>query len=114
MDGPRACMVQSCENDGMGIIKNNKMEKQVLVLANMVNEGKKFMVVQVPDWNGGHFFMAEPIDYELKDFEYIEWEGTPAEAATMLPSFEAHAEPLYEDAVDYTMSMFDVLKYTLK
>lgn len=90
------------------------MNKQVLALANMINEGKKFMVVQVPDWNGGYYFMAEPADYQLQDFEYIEWEGTPAEAATALPSFEAHVEPLHEDSYDYEMSMIDVLKYTLK
>lgn len=90
------------------------MEKQILALANMINGGKKFMVVQVPDWNGGHFYMAEPIDYELKNFEYVEWEGTPAEAATMLPSFEAHVEPLHEDSYDYTMTMLDVLKYTIQ
>lgn len=90
------------------------MEKQVLVLANMINEGKKFMVVQVPDWNGGHYFVAKPADYELQDFEYIEWEGTPAEAATTVLSFEAHVEPLHEDAIDYTMTMIDVLKYTIQ
>lgn len=90
------------------------MEKQVLVLANMINEGKKFMVVRTPDWNGGHFFVAKPTDYELQDFEYVEWEGTPAEAATTVPSFEAHVEPLYEKAVDYTMTMFNILKYTLR
>lgn len=90
------------------------MNKQVLALANMVNEGKKFMVVQVPDWNGGHFFKAESIDYELQDFEYIQWEGTPAEAATTVLSFEAHVEPLHEDPYDYEMSMIDVLKYTIQ
>ena len=90
------------------------MEKQILVLANMINEGKKFMVVQVPDWNGGHFFKAESIDYELQDFEYVEWEGTPVEAATALPSFEAHVEPLHEESYDYVMTMYDVLKYTLR
>ena len=93
------------------------MEKQellVLVLANMINEGKKFVIVRIPDFNGGHFFMAEPADYQLQDFEYIEWEGTPTEAVSQMPSFEAHVEPLYETPQDYTMSIVDVLKYTLK
>lgn len=89
------------------------MAKSILALANMINDGKAFIIVQVPDWNGGHYFRAEKSDYQLGDFEYQEWCGTPQEACTTNHKFIAHREPLHEDAEDYEMSMRQILELSV-
>lgn len=83
---------------------------KVLTLANMINNGKRFVVVSTPDYNGGHYYKAESSDYELDSFEYVEWEGTPLKAAEELPTFLAHIEPIHSSPEDYEMTMLDILK----
>lgn len=90
------------------------MKQKIFALANMINRGKKFAVVSVPDYNGGHYYKAVPSDYELKPFEYFEWEGTPKKAAEENPVFMAHIEPLHEKAEDYEMTLLQILEYTLR
>lgn len=96
----------------MGVAKTAvfNMMKSTLALANMINNGGALIVVRVPDWNGGHYFRAEKPDYELGDFEYEEWRGTPQEACETSHEFIAHREPLHEDAEDYVMSMQQILE----
>lgn len=79
----------------------------------MINNGGALIVVRVPDWNGGHYFRAEKPDYELGDFEYEEWRGTPQEACETSHEFIAHREPLHEDAEDYVMSMQQILEVSV-
>lgn len=88
----------------------NPLNIKVLTLANMINNGKRFVVVSTPDYNGGHYYRAEPSDYELDSFEYVEWEGTPFKAAEELPTFLAHIKPVHGSSEDYEMTMLDILK----
>lgn len=88
----------------------NPISAKVLTLANMINNGKRFIVVSTPDYNGGHYYKAESSDYELGSFEYVEWEGSPFKAAKELPTFLAHIEPIHDSPEDYEMTMLDILK----
>lgn len=89
------------------------MGKSTFALANMINDGKAFIIVQVPDWNGGHHFRAEKSDYELGDFEFEVWRGTPAEAEATADKFIAHIEPLHEEPEDYELCMRQILELSV-
>ena len=92
---------------------DNNLFLQLLALANMLFGGHKFCVVQKPDWNGGHYFALESLDYENKDFEYTAWCGSSLEFATQNPSFEAHREPFHEEPVDYPVTALELLQGAL-
>lgn len=86
------------------------------VLADWKNAAKYYItshytVIRKPDYNGGHYFelqVGEKVEQEsLKDFEYIEWEGSYFQFMQLMNEgheFMAHSEPLYEPAVEYPMS----------
>ena len=91
----------------------NKMNAKIYALANMINGGKKILIIRRPDYNGGHYFVAKPYDYEAGRNEYYEWAGTPKELATQAPEFVAHIEPVHGTPEDYTMTTLEVLRYTI-
>ena len=82
-------------------------------MANMVNNGRAFMVVQKPDWNGGHYFDVELPDYQLGDFEYELWYGTPKQFAEQLPSFTVHVEPFHEEPYEEEYTSYQTLLWHL-
>lgn len=85
-----------------------------MAMANMVANGRKFAVVQKPDWCGGHFVTPANInDYCLQDFEYILWEGTPSEFAEQMPTFSEHYEPLHGKPEDTEVGAKELLKWYL-
>lgn len=86
------------------------------VLADWKNEAQYYItghytVIRKPDYNGGHYFelqVGRKVEQRsLKDFEYIEWEGSYFQFMQLMNEgheFIAHSEPLYESAEDYPMS----------
>lgn len=91
-----------------------KANIEILAKANMLRNGKSFMVVQTPDWNGGHFFKIREYEYELGDFEYIAWLGTPLAFATEQPVFVGHREPQYEEPYDYEVTAIELISAAVK
>ena len=89
------------------------MNIKVYALANMINGGNKILIVRRPDYNGGHYFVAKPYDYEKTRNEYYEWAGTPKELAEQEPEFTAHIAPIHGTPEDYKMTALDVLRYTI-
>lgn len=83
--------------------------RETLAKANMLNNGLGFMVVQMPDWNGGHHFRIRNTDYELGDFEFVAWEGTPSKFAEEQPVFTEHVEPFHEKPKDYDISALELI-----
>lgn len=83
--------------------------QEVLAKANMLNDGRGFKVIQMPDWRGGHHFRIRNTDYELGDYEYVAWEGSPSKFAEEQPVFTEHAEPLHEKPFDYDVSALELI-----
>lgn len=81
---------------------------ELRALANMVNYGKGFLVVQTPDYEGGHQFEIALPGYVLKAFEYVAWEGTPKEFFNQ--EFVAHVEPYHDEPYDFVVSHEGLLK----
>ena len=77
-------------------------DMKLFALCNMLYNGRAFCVVRKPDWNGGWYHDIEHSRYRCKQYEYIEWSGTPIEFARQRPSFTTHLEPFHEKPVDYT------------
>jgi len=94
-------------------MNNNTMDMQVYALANMVYNGKGFCVVQKHDGNGGYFHEIEPLNYETRDFEYIEWSGTPMQFAKDCPSFTTHIEPFHSKPMDFPYTALEMLQWVL-
>ena len=92
------------------------MTKQQFIEVILSNNINYATVVSFPDYNGGrtHGITFSP-DFELGDFEYIEWEGD----ATQLVKdrnliFEDHIEPFHEEPQDYPVALFELVINNLK
>ena len=86
---------------------------KIYAMANMVNNGAPFMVYQYPDYNGGHQITIGMPDYELQNFEYCNWYGTPKQFAEENPMFTEHFEPAYEEPKDETITAEQLLRWYL-
>ena len=100
-------------------IINDKVEYRAKL--NMIFGGRNVMVVQVPDYNGGHYFALAANDYILKDFEYI---ADSADGATLYTtndiiknidkSLIAHREPFHEEPEDYEVKVKDLIDMAIE
>lgn len=85
--------------------KNQFME---VILSNGVNY---VAVVSFPDYKGGRIHAVTfSSDFELGDFEYIEWEG---DATQLLKDrnmvFEDHVEVFHEEPQDYPIALWEMV-----
>ena len=86
----------------------------LLALANMVKGGEPFKVVSFPDYNGGRSVCVENKDYELGDFEYTEWKGSPMEYAQQQPSFEECCEPFHEERREWKINALQLMQREIR
>lgn len=80
------------------------MTRKEFTNAMLENKINYVAIIRVPDWNGGFGYRAilNSPDYELGEFEYVEWEGDASKAAAhhSMP-FYGHREPFHEKPFDF-------------
>ena len=108
-------IVNTAANNANSAVINNMSKEQLAVLckANLLNKGRGFCVVRKPTYSGGWYNEFEPLSYETKDFEYVEWKGTPMQFAKEMPTFTTHIEPFHSKPMDYTYTALEMLEMEL-
>lgn len=89
-------------------------ERKMFFYCNMLYKGKGFCVVRKPDYMGGHYHDVEAYSYEPKDFETIEWCGTPMEYVAEKPTFVTHIEPIHGEPKDYPHDALEFVEWEVK